>query len=375
MKKFQWSEDDIQVVLKQMPLVHDRRSKEEIYNQMIKKKKIIRKNGRIVSALVSIAAVCFFMMIGASLNLSSSFKKDKAEEHENEMKVLMNAEESSPKQAVMMSTDSADKVASRVVKDRKVVVLALPDLNRKAVIPVSVSASPNEHSRERQLQFAKEQLPGQLGLDNHWFDRITFSNASDDQTEWAVHVAKKHPVFSNDPSVTTVFLSSIEETIRWLGGTNVQFFTEHKKGINLPSIGRLESLRVSHKKRAYYFYQSDPSHPLFLAPSTEPFSTIEDAFQSMQRMKSAIFRPSISQHVHIMDIQKQGRHLIVQFTPNSVLNESAASQWMLEAMLLTAREFGFHSVTFLGGNTEQVGPYRLGESIRVPIAPNPLSTR
>jgi hypothetical protein len=45
---------------------------------------------------------------------------------------------------------------------------------------------------------------------------------------------------------------------------------------------------------------------------------------------------------------------------------------MLEAILLTAKEFGFKSVMFTGGNVEQIGPYMFNGKISVPLAPNPM---
>lgn len=371
MRKFQWNEEDVQSVLKQMPVVSDRRSKQEVYELIKRGRERMQKRTRIVPAFVSVAAACLLLMIGASLFSSPPTMNEKAQESRSELSPMDGAE--SADKAFTMQAEKSASVPSRIVPSGdNVIVFGLPDPTLQAVIPVSIAADGQDGSLERQIEAAKTKLAEPWGLDSRWFDEMEMSPSPSDKRSWIVRVGKGHPVFSSGSASESMFLLSIEETVRALGGANVQFFTGDAKGMKLPHSGYVQSINIPRKPRAYYFYRLDDAHPLFLAPSAETFKAVEAALDSMKNIKSGVFRPSIRADVTIASVQKQGGELIIEFTADSALDGSPDSQWMLEAMLMTAKEFGFRSVTFTGGNVEEVGPYRFGEAIPVPAAPNPM---
>lgn len=170
----------------------------------------------------------------------------------------------------------------------------------------------------------------------------------------------------------SLFLSSIEETIRWMGGKKIRFFTGNKEGMKLSHKGYIESMEIPKKKRAYYLYQLSSSHPVYLVPSPQHFPTFLKALRQMQKDASASLRSTIPRGVQIEKVDVQQDHVVVQFTEDSKLDVSPSLCWMVEAILLTAKEFGFRSVTFMGGNVKQIGPYIFGKKIDVPVGPNPM---
>lgn len=369
MRKSRWNEEEIQSLLKQMPQVKDRRSKEAIYRHIEFTSTSKQRSTRIVPTVVSLAAACLFVVISVSL-YSSSPTNESSKEQQPKMSITMKAKESAPEQNRTLQADQAAAVSSRVIMSGKAVVFGLPDKSAQTIIPISFVAN-EQIARDKQIEAAKSQL-AEWGLDSRWFDGVGLSAAVDHPDVWIVRLPKTHPVFSSGSTGETMFLASVEETVRWLGGTSVQFFTDTKKGIDLPNTGHLEAMTISPKKRAYYFYQLDHSYPLFLAPSLQEFATIEEALYSMQHVTGDLFRPSIAKEVHIASVQKQNDGLVVQFAADSSFSDPAISQWMLEAILLTAKEFRFRSVTFTGGSVDHIGPYRFNEKIEVPVAPNPV---
>lgn len=362
MRKFQWNEEEIESLLRQMPHVKDRRSKAAIYEQITRSKQP-KRSARIVPTVVSVAAACLFAIIGVSLYSSSPENK----KEQPEMSTMMKREDSAQKQQMTMQANEAS-VSSRVLMSGNAVVFGLPDASAQAIIPMSIPVKNNQTSLHQQLEAVKAELVD-LGLDTKWLEGVHI--VSPRKNEWTVRLPKNHLVFSSGSTGEEMFLASIEETIRWLGGTSVQFFTETKKGIDLPNTGHLETITISPKQRAYYFYAPKEGTPVLLVPSLQSFATVEKALESMQKASGA-FRPSIAKEVHIASVQKQNDDLTVQFTADSSFADIASSQWMLEAILLTAKEFHFWSVTFTGGNVDHIGPYRWNEKITVPVAPNPL---
>jgi hypothetical protein len=254
-----------------------------------------------------------------------------------------------------------------------VVVFGLPDVNAQTVIPVSILVQKDGQSREQQMEKAKAQLrEEEWGLSKNLLDHVSMSFSHENKGAWLVHVPKTHPVFSGGSTSEEMFLSSMEETVRWAGGKEIQFFTDNQKGIELPNTGRMESMKIADKKRAYYLYQFDRSHPLFLAPSGQSFQSLKAALEQMKNVNEQPFRPSIPAQVSIAMIHPQQDGVIIKFTNDSKLDASPSTHWMIEAILLTAKEFGFQSVTFTGGNVSRVGQYVFGEKIAVPVAPNPM---
>lgn len=361
MRKFQWNEEEIESLLRQMPRVKDHRSKAAIYEQITRSKQP-KRSARIVPAIVSVAAACLFAMIGVSLSSSSPENK----KEQPEMSTMMKREDSAQKQQMTMQANEAS-VSSRVLMSGNAVVFGLPDTSAQAVIPVSIPVE-GQTTLNEQLEAVKAELVD-LGLDAKWLEGVTITASR--KNEWTVRLPSTHPVFSSGSTGEEMFLASIDETVRWLGGTSVQFFTDAKKGIDLPNTGHLETITIAKKQRAYYFYSPKEGAPVLLVPSQQSFATIEKALESMQTASGA-FRPPIAKDVHIASVQTQNDQLVVQFMADSSFADAASSQWMLEAILLTAKEFHFRSVTFTGGNVDHIGPYRWNEKITVPVAPNPL---
>ncbi|MEH7224240.1 hypothetical protein V7112_10590, partial [Bacillus sp. JJ1566] len=73
----------------------------------------------------------------------------------------------------------------------------------------------------------------------------------------------------------------------------------------------------------------------------------------------------------IQKIKEDGTNLEVHFSEEAVLENSDNYILMLDAIMLTAKEFNFDSVTFYG-NIDQIGNVKFGERTKVPLAPNPL---
>ncbi|WP_199425942.1 UDP-glucose 6-dehydrogenase [Thermaerobacillus caldiproteolyticus] len=379
MKQSRWSEQCLQHVLQQMPLIQDRRSKEEIYSQVSSARKRERRKVWIISSMASIAAAFLFVIISLSNMPALQPKREHVIKKKNEAIAIipLRAQDHSQESQAIIQADQRDVVQSRLVTkeelhDQDVVVFGIPDVNGQTVIPVSVFVAKGEQLSQ-QIENAQSQVMGEeWGLSDNLFDRITISPSHNQKGLWVVRVPKVHSALSGGSASEVMFLSSIEETVRWMGGTSVQFFTENQKGIDLPNTGHVEWLKIPQKKRAYYFYQLDRSHPLFLAPSPKEFSTFQAALEHMKTASDDPFRPSIPKQVNIAMVQPQQGGVVVQFTSDSRLDESPAIQWMLEAILLTAKEFGFQFVTFTGGNVSRIGPYAFDEKIAVPVAPNPM---
>jgi hypothetical protein len=376
-KQFQWNDECLEHALQQMPMIKDHRSKEEIYEQLIKARKTARRKAWFLPALISVVAAMLVMAVYApSLPLTQHSEKrtDKLNQH----MITLQAEQPEKESQTLLSAKERDLFLSRIVttetlNDQGIAVVGILDQQSQLIIPISVPVKKDEPAAE-QLEMATSKIDEQKwGVSKRLLDGITIAPSRESNRVWLVRVPKQHPVFSEGATSESMFLTSIEETIRWMGGKKVRFFTEKKEGMALHHMGYVKALEIPHKKRAYYLYRSGPMHPVFLVPSPQHVPTFSEALKQMKKDGVGPLRSAVPKDVRIKKVNVQQDHVVIEFTEDSKLNELPSIQWMMEAILLTAKEFGFRTVAFKGGGVKQIGPYMFGEKIAVPIGPNPIT--
>ncbi|REK58660.1 MAG: UDP-glucose 6-dehydrogenase [Geobacillus sp.] len=376
MKKFPWNDECIQHALQQLPMIKDHRSKEEVYRQLVKARKIARLKAWFLPSLASVIAAMLVVALSVPDFPMKRGQEEKAEKADKPI-ITLQAEEHSGESRPLLSVNEYDDIPSRIVTEealngQNIVVVGLPDAQSQVVIPLSVPVRKYE-SVKQQLETAKTKIDEQIwGVSKRLLNGVTMEPSRDNKQVWTVRVSKQHPVFSEGLTSETMFLSSIEETVRWMGGKKIRFFTENKEGVELSSSGYVRTLKLSDKKRAYYLYQQSPSHPVFLVPSPQRFQTFFEALTQMKKDVDASMRSAIPKGVHIEKVDVQQDNVAIRFALDSQLDVSPLTCWMVEAILLTAKEFGFRSVTLMGGNVKRIGPYIFGKKIAVPVGPNPI---
>jgi hypothetical protein len=372
-RKFRWNDECLQHTLQQMPMVKDHRSKEEVYRQLMKARKTARLKTWFLPSLASVVAVMIVVIPSFPFTKQTEEKMEKADQHI----ITLQADQRSDVSQPLLSANKYSEFSSRIVtkeslNDQDVAVVGLPDRQSQIVIPISVPVEKHE-SVKRQLETAKTQIDEQKwGVSKRLLNGVIMMPSRESKRVWLVRVSKQHPVFVEGRVSELLFLSSIEETIRWMGGKKIRFFTENKKGMKLSHTGYIESMEIPKKKRAYYLYQFRPSYPIFLVPSPRHFPTFLEALKQMKKDVSASLRSAIPQGVQIEKVDVQQDNVVIRFTSGSKLDLSPSVCWMVEAILLTAKEFGFRTVTFTGGNVKRIGPYIFGKKIDVPVGPNPI---
>ncbi|RAK22206.1 sporulation and spore germination protein [Anoxybacillus vitaminiphilus] len=374
MRRFEWNEKQMEQLLQQMPHIADERSKEAVYEHLSAKlqKKRIKAWG--IPSMASAAALFLFIVLGSSF-IARHEVEEKAGENAEKRAIVMEMPASEQEEKAV--SEQSAVIPSRVVsstswQEQNVVVFGIPDLHAQHVIPVSILVDKDKKSYSEQFEQAKTVLKeAEWGLSESLLDPLTIVQ-SNENGRLTVRIPGDHSVFRSGTAGEVMFLDSIEETFRWKGIKEVVFSTDGKKGIQLSHTGRLDSLTVDQTKRGYFLYQLDAAHPVFLTPTTESFADIQSALDKMDDPADSLLQPAIPKNVKIEAVRVNGDEVTVQFSNTSQLENIPEVLWMLEAILLTAKEFGFKSVMFTGGNVKQIGPYTFNIKIGVPLAPNPM---
>ncbi|TWG31020.1 GerMN domain-containing protein [Geobacillus sp. C56-T2] len=361
-KKFQWSEQCIEHGLKQMPTVKDRRSKEDIYQQWRRAQQARWK--RRWRAAAAVATVLIAVALGGQRWI--------APEHEEKQKAASPAEMTPTNSAsapaeMMMTADAASKAAEQ---NETVAVIALPDRRGGFVVPVAVPLDDRLAPAERVAAAIDELSRTRLRDAARWFDGVTVVPEAEDGRTWAVDVPAGHRVFAASGKEQQLFLAAVTETVRQMGGRRLHFFTAGKEGLNLPAVGRLHLSKIGGQKRMYYISRTSSFPAVVLIPAPSDASTLLEALQRMTKPGGSGLEPAVPQGVEITGVKVDERHATIRLRVSVSLDTQDAAR-MVEAMLLTAKEFGIHDVTLAAAGRSSLGSYRLGERIAVPPGPNP----
>lgn len=369
-KNYRWNDDDVKQLLNELPKVEDTRTKMEVWAKIQHRKRIKQPYWFFPTALV--AALLLFVYI----SFPSSFHN---EEQSMEMSDASLAEESrAPQYSKEMAPLSSAKDTlvpqqTYVVHENtsQIVTVGLLDETNQIVIPVSFIGNGEEPSANQIQHLLKQFNDEEYGLETNELEKIEMYDANS--------VVQMNVPSQNIESMTydeQTFKNLLRETFRWQHYDKVELFTNHQPGIQLPIGDKVTEVNIEQLlKKGYFLFQPKDVNRSFLVPSAKSYETIDEAFRAMKRgdrQFNSALNPTILPEIVIEKVEKEQQLLKVTFEEGTdFLNENAAII-MIEAMLMTAKEFGYKYVKFEGLNRSSIGEMDVTEPIKVPYSPNPL---
>ncbi|WPZ17223.1 UDP-glucose 6-dehydrogenase [Geobacillus subterraneus] len=363
MKKLNWNERCIQHGLEQLPVVKDRRAKEDVYERLERARRAARWKRRWLPAAASAAVLIAAVVAGPRLIIPEQADQQEASSSAAE---TWQANDASSRSEVMMTTDAALLVANEVTSTA---VIALPDRKIGMVVPVAVPLFGRFAPEERLAAALDELNRSPLRSATKWLDGVTMTPEAGGGSVWTVRVPARHRIFAADREEQRLFLVAVMETVRQMGGRHVRFFTGTKEGLDLSASGQLKATKVNRQKRIYYINRLSSFGDVVLISAPSDARSFPEAVERMKKPGGRGFEPAIPPEVEIDRVDVNGRHAAVSLR-FSALVDIADEARMAEAILLTAKEFGLREVTLAANGRSAIGPYPLGERIKVPAGPN-----
>ncbi|UAC47115.1 hypothetical protein K6959_10155 [Bacillus aquiflavi] len=121
----------------------------------------------------------------------------------------------------------------------------------------------------------------------------------------------------------------------------------------------------------YFLFQPINNKKPFLVPYPKSYDNIQNAFEDMEQpIPEYELMQSISENIKIERIVEKDQLLIIYLTKDSQLENDENTVYSIEAILLTAKDFGYDTVKFENAPIEKIGPFNLSEPIKVPLSPN-----
>ncbi|MFJ5621165.1 hypothetical protein ACIQD3_00275 [Peribacillus loiseleuriae] len=390
MKKSQWNDEEIETLLRNFPKIRDKRDSQEIYQHIIKKES--RKHRYWIPVLATMATIFLLGILAASMidnrDEYVGFENKAMEQAKNDSDsgygVLQNKKIESteaPSDSVDMNekgeqVDTADQEVTPIsvyhIDSATQSLVIIPLLDKRNVnyfVPVTrlVDKFAKDQLGENTVQALSELDVATHGLTELDLDGIKITEGENEKTI-NIDFPKDSSLLKNDLNVESLFITML----KYQNIDKITYSTEGMPGAEFSHRGYLTEDNIPHfEKKAYVAYQFDKKSPQFLVPTNMSYESIEEALEVTKTMQAG---DGISSSVPKEFIWKQvfdeGEQLTVVLAEEAILQNSKSDMLALEAILLTAKDFGFETVEIQNSTIEHVGSFDLNEPIQVPLAPN-----
>ncbi|MFD2445898.1 hypothetical protein ACFSO7_18215 [Bacillus sp. CGMCC 1.16607] len=389
MRKSEWSDNELEQLLREMPKIKDHRDPRDIYQSLsIKAKKRKRPVWFIPSIATAAAVLLLFLLVPnvwqnitnnnnkSEIALDKSNNKMKMQDEAVENKITADIVNPEGKpgfsaQAKLMTIPTETAIYSEDLVDQEVITYLVPDKNVTIFVPVSIIVPKENKPWLESFQSYSEKLTeAQWGLTDFYPLNATLSMV--DEHTVNVDVPEGH-IYGQGSANEWSFSSVQQQIFSQLNEVQkITFSTNTKPGIELGNNGvKNEVIREESKVRhSYYLFYPNNSNMPFLVPSVTPYTDLQTAFDSMRANleEDAGLIPSLSFNFTIQS--SSDKKLVLKIEDHFQLTDEPMNIYAIEAILLTAKEFGYESVKFENASAPQIGRFNLENEIKVPIAPN-----
>lgn len=383
MKKSEWSDKQLEELLRQMPKIEDHRNPRDIYqNLSIKKRK---KSAWLIPGFAATAALLlFFILIPRFLEGTQSFDSAKQEESSSQEKIsiaddkssILNKEEDglSGSEAKMMMTEmNKTAIYDDEIENGKVITYWIPDSQAQILVPVSIVVPPDDNKNwltifTESMGLLKEE---EWGLTDYYPLNATFELDEINNTV-IVDVPSDHK-YGDGSAGEMAFLDILQKTIASNSQiNNIILRTNGQPGIEFGNYGEMDKLDVTREgKHGYFFYTPDGLETTYLVPSTNTFQDINAAFEAMKTDQAeGSLAASIGPSFQIKEFSIQDNKLIINMDESTLMENTPATVYSFEAILLTAKDFGIETIMVVNAPIKLLGPFDLSKEVKVPLAPN-----
>ncbi|MCP3032686.1 hypothetical protein LF817_15285 [Halobacillus sp. A1] len=166
------------------------------------------------------------------------------------------------------------------------------------------------------------------------------------------------------------------ESIRWTVApykvNSIRISNESGKGVPFHSKGELDSIDPI-KEGEYAFQLFNGSSRNFLIPfASEANGRFENVLSEMKKVqRNERTRSAIFEGLHFLKVEEMGETITLEFDIEGSA-DSGELNTSVEAILVTAGQFGFDSVKFEHENLLMLGSYDISSELDVPEYTNPI---
>lgn len=381
--------------LKGLPQIQDTRNKKEVFSQIsshpdLKRRKINRKKKWMPIVSATAAALFLILLLPVffntdtrqiseedSMNEAYDMPMDETSENHSYEQEQESAgqeinRESAPaeQENSQMETVNESLVVHHVSQDQNIYFAGIPDLQAQYVIPIAFI-----NSGERDLQGFYNNMDEYLGELNSDTGEYLFENVEFeiDHSSYEVAMALPNDFSLNGSAATAnMFEKILSEMFRPYGTEKVTIHTDNGEPAEFDPFGDIDEMQLQEMTPSgYKLYELGNTKMLIQIPHNDQTS-IEEAIQGMKEDEAElhVFK-TVPEDIQFT-IEQENNQLNFRFSEDTDFTEGRDSLDMIEAVLMTAKSYGYKQVKFENTEQQHIGPYNLTEPLPVPEAVNPI---
>lgn len=376
-----------------MPEVHDATDKNKLYQQISSKldSKQPKKRVNPVPLLGTLmAAVILILIVPSLINtvnqntgndnpiadkaMENSESNQVTNESANEIQQEESADIGGAESEIMMMNEPLESyVIGGNHQGSAVANGAVTDLQNQYVIPVSFVISESENMDDFYNEMDQHIDEQAWGVSDYLFEDVAFEiNHSVKEVE--INLPADFSL-GEGSATANLFERMLGLMFVHHGIDKAVFPTDNNQGVELGPFGTMKELSLPRPGRASYkLYQEESADRSFLVPVPHKKDlTIDEALTEMKSGDEDfnVFQ-TIPENVELTTESAKDT-LEVTFSNEESVRNDQETLTMIEAILMTAKDYGYDSVTFKHTASKIVGLYSLTEPIPVPKAINPIN--
>ncbi|MBA2173834.1 hypothetical protein H0266_02870 [Halobacillus locisalis] len=389
MKRKSYDDNQIEELLKNLPPIQDQQNKDDLYRQINNRMHAPKrpKPQWIVPAFASVFVLFILVMIVPSIfsSMSGQFSQSSNEESTSESaessmegNTESSGEETSEESGSDHSSDEGitGDQAEEELADREEQTESTSD-----PVPLAVERYTTTSEGVPRVYFDSQ---GQVLIPVTWItedsDPSSFSpdlygltQVEVDYTftalEDEVEVVFPTDFVSNGSAIDQAVARSIQWRAAAYDADSIRLRTKEGEPVNLGNFGEIEEISPIAEGRYIYHIFTSTTGERFLVPVAFNGS-FEEAVENMKEDRPATKAP-VPDHVSFSSIERMGNAVQINLTHNE-WKDPQERITAVEAILMTAKQYGFEHVLFTGISPREDSIYNYQQQIEVPNSINPL---
>lgn len=300
-------------------------------------------------------------------NAASNESAESREESSNEPKIKKDSEAANDSQPEIRLMDQA--LQSHVIQstDDNTTIIhgALADSQAQYIIPLSFKVPKTDKVDTYYNQLSNYLNEDTWGVSDYMFTGTTFQL---DKKNNQVHVELPEDFSLQGSTGARMFKKTMTAMFHPYQIKKAVFSQQ----VNLGPMGNKKELELVPTTAIYKRYQQSEDKREFLVQIPVDYqNSIETALSEMKKDEKPFnVYQSIPTNVDF-SIQTDGKLLQLNFADKEMISHNQETVTMIEAILMTAKSFGYQEVRFTNSPYREIGPYNLTNPVEVPEGANP----
>jgi len=385
-KKSEWSDKQLEELLRQMPKIQDDRNPRDIYRNLPIRK--TKPKQWLVPGLATVAALLIFFILIPKLMVGPQYSEDNASQEKSSVErdiqtadknstIALKKDDTSSKARTFTGADKTQTLKTAIYDEEvgkgKVLTYWIPDPQIQILVPVSTII--NDSNERTWLELFNKNMVNlkeeEWGLSE--FYPLNATLKLDNKNKAIIVDLPLNHQYGQGSATETNFINVLQKDISSNSDLKkIRFSTNGEPGIELGNYGHQEEVSIQQQKNhAFFFYYPEGNEIPFLVPSIEKYKDIKMAVEDMKKDQPALgLKSSLLPALPIDEVSIKEKTLIVSMKENTNIQDDQPTINAYESLLLTAKEFGLEKVFITNSPIKNIGPFDLSKENKVPLAPN-----